>query len=239
MKKTYHNEWLNKWMQSWDISLWGAADICKLRFRIGGDRELYPGAVSWAIPMSPNIMAGLNNGPTKAYADAYSQINVQIGEMAQQLSKAIAQKGFRVYPLAASDRTDKKNISGEFPHKTSATLSGLGWVGRHCQLVTRPFGPWVRLGTVFTDMPMVYGTPLNRGYCGTCRACVDACPARALSGKDWKPGIERKEILNAAACDQWKKEHYLQFNNGHNCGICSSVCPYGLKHLRHRQNISV
>jgi len=238
MKKTYYNEWLNDWMQSWDISLWGAADIHTLCFSIGGDIEPYPGAVSWAIPMSPNIMAGLNKGPTQAYADAYSQINVRIGEVAQLLSKAIAQKGFRVYPLAASDRTDKKNIRGEFPHKTAATLSGLGWVGRHCQLVTRPFGPWVRLGTVFTDMPMVFGTPLNRGYCGTCHACVHACPAGALSGKDWKPGIERKEILDAAACDQWKKEHYFQFNNGHNCGICSSVCPYGLKHLGRSQNLS-
>ena len=231
MIKTNNNEWLNNWMQSRDVPLWGAADIHKLCFCIGGDREPYLGAVSWAIPMPPEIMVGLKNGPTQAYADAYSQINVRITEIAQLLSKAIAQKGFRVYPLGTSDRTDKKNIRGEFPHKTAATLSGLGWVGRHCQLVTRPFGPWVRLGTVFTDMPMVYGTPLTRGYCGTCRVCVEACPAGALSGKDWKPGIKREEILDADACDRWKKEHYLQFHNGHNCGICSSVCPYGLKQL--------
>ncbi len=238
MKETNDNGWLNNWMQSRGVLLWGAADIRKLCFRIGGGLEPYPGAVSWAIPMPPDIMKGLNNGPTQAYADAYSQVNVRITEIAQLLSKAIAQKGFRVYPLAASDRTDKENIRGEFPHKTAATLSGLGWVGRHCQLVTRPFGPWVRLGTVFTDMPMDYGTPLNRGYCGTCFACVHACPAGALFGKDWKPGIERKEILNAAACDRWKKEHYIQFHNGHNCGICSSVCPYGLKYLGRSQNIS-
>ena len=236
MNQTNENEWLNGWMQSQGVALWGAADIHKLCFRIGEDREPYPGAVSWAIPMSPDIMAGLKNGPTQAYAVAYSQINVRITEIAQLLSKAIAQKGFRAYPLAASDRTDKEHISGEFPHKTAATLSGLGWVGRHCQLVTRPFGPWVRLGTVFTDMPVIYGTPLDRGYCGTCHACVDACPAGALSGKDWKPGIERREILNAAVFDRWKKEHYIQFNNGHNCGICSAVCPYGLKPFSRSQN---
>jgi len=43
------------------------------------------------------------------------------------------------------------------------------------------------------------------------------------------PGIDRKEMLDAAGCDRWKKGHYVQFNNGHNCGICSSVCAYGLK----------
>jgi epoxyqueuosine reductase len=231
MNKSLNNKWLDSWMQSRDILLWGAADIRALRFCIGEDQEPYPGAISWAIPMSPDIMAGLKNGPTQAYAQAYAKVNIQITEIAQSLSKDIGQKGFRAYPLAASDRTDLVNIRGEFPHKTAATLSGVGWVGRHCQLVTRPFGPWVRLGTVFTEMPLIYGTPFNRGYCGTCRACVDACPAGALTGKSWKPGIKREEILDAAVCDRWKKEHYMKFHNGHNCGICSSVCPYGLKHL--------
>jgi epoxyqueuosine reductase len=232
MIKLNDNKWLSDWMQSRGVPLWGAADIRALCFSIGVEGEPYPGAISWALPMPPDIMASIKTGPTHAYARAYAEVNVQINELAPALSRAIAQKGFRAYPLAASDRTDPENIRGDFPHKTAATLSGMGWIGRHCQLVTRPFGPWVRLGTVFTDMPMVYGTPLNRGYCGTCRACVDTCPAGALSGKDWKPGVERKEILDAAVCDRWKKEHYLQFHKGHNCGICSSVCPYGLKRWR-------
>lgn len=218
-------------MRSQGVPLWGAADIRELSFCIGGNSKPYPGAVAWAIPMPPHVMAGIKNGPTQAYAQAYADVNDRINEIASELSKAIDQKKKRAHSLAASDRTDLVNIRGDFPHKTAATRSGLGWVGRHCQLVTRPFGPWVRLGTVFTDMPMVYGTPLDRGYCGTCRACVDACPAGALSGKDWKPGMEREEILDAAACDRWKKKHYRQFHNGHNCGICSSVCPYGLKQV--------
>lgn len=223
-------------MASKDIPLWGTADIRVLGFNIGTDQEPYPGAISWAIPMEPDIMAGLKDGPTEAYALAYSEVNVQINALAPALAKAIIKKDFRAYPLAASDRTDRVNIRGDFPHKTAATLAGLGWVGRHCQLVTRQFGPWVRLATVFTDMPMTYGSPFNRGYCGTCRACVDACPANALSGKDWKPGMKRREILDAAVCDRWKKEHYIQFNNGHNCGICSSVCPYGLKPRTNHKN---
>ncbi|MGD9353360.1 MAG: hypothetical protein PVI72_10555, partial [Desulfobacterales bacterium] len=39
-------------------------------------------------------------------------------------------------------------------------------------------------------------------------------------------------ILDVRACDQWKKEHYFQYHKGHNCGICSAVCPYGLKVLK-------
>ena len=226
-------------MRSQGVSLWGAADLHCLNVGLGEEQKPFPGAISWAFPMSPDIMAGLKNGPTRAYARAYAEANVRITAIANFLAGAIRKKGFRADPLAASDRTDTVNIRGDFPHKTAATLSGLGWVGRHCQLVTRQFGPWVRLGTVFTDMPLVYGTPFQRGFCGNCRACVDACPAGALTGNTWKPGIERDDILDAAVCDRWKKEHYLDFHNGHNCGICSAVCPYGLKYLSRRRSYRI
>jgi epoxyqueuosine reductase QueG len=105
----------------------------------------------------------------------------------------------------------------------------LGWVGRNCQLVTRQYGPWLRLGTVFTDMELACGPPVARSFCGGCVRCVEACPAGALTGEAWVPGIPRREILDAAACDRWKKEHYFEYHQGHNCGICAAVCPYGQK----------
>jgi epoxyqueuosine reductase QueG len=48
------------------------------------------------------------------------------------------------------------------PHKTAATRTGLGWIGRHCLLITRKFGSWIRLGTVFTDMALSSGKPIER-----------------------------------------------------------------------------
>jgi ferredoxin len=45
-----------------------------------------------------------------------------------------------------------------------------------------------------------------------------------------------EEILDVHACDKWKKEHYFQYHNGHNCGICSSVCPYELKILKRNKS---
>jgi epoxyqueuosine reductase QueG len=134
--------------------------------------------------------------------------------------------------LAASVRTDPENIKGDFPHKTAATRAGLGWIGRHCQLITRKFGSWVRLGTVFTDMELPSGSPVERSFCGRCMQCVEACPAGALTGNSWYPGLPREEILDVKICDRWKKENYFKFHKGHNCGICSAVCPYGLKVLK-------
>ena len=182
------------------------------------------------IPTPP--MASIQNGPNQPYADEYAKINNHINELSVALSAEIEKRGFKSKPLAASVRSDTVNIKGDFPHKTVATRAGLGWVGRHCQLITRQFGSWVRLGTVFTDIELPCGPTINRNFCGKCMSCVEACPANALTGNAWHPGMPREDILDVRACDQWKKENYFQYHKGHNCGICSAVCPHGLKVLK-------
>ena len=185
--------------------------------------------------MNPDIMAGIEKGPTPEYADEYARVNDRINALSAALASEIEQRGRRALPLAASVRSDPVHIKGDFPHKTAATRAGLGWIGRHCQLVTRDFGPWVRLATVFTDLDVSCDTPMERSFCGCCKRCVEACPAKALTGNAWQAGMPREDILDVQACDNWKKEHFFQFHKGHNCGICSAVCPYGLKVLKKRK----
>jgi epoxyqueuosine reductase len=224
--------WLTEWMEVQSITLWGAADLCSFSTPLDNKGKEFPFAITWAIPMNPQIMVSIQNGPNQSYADEYARVNNHINELSVALSAEIEKRGFKSRPLAASLRTDPVNIKGDFPHKTAATRAGLGWVGRHCQLITRPFGSWVRLGTVFTDLELPCGPPIERNFCGKCMSCVEACPAKALTGNAWHPGLPREEILDVRACDQWKKEHYFQYHKGHNCGICSAVCPHGLKALK-------
>jgi epoxyqueuosine reductase QueG len=223
-------------MRTRRIRLWGGADLREFSTPEDLFGERFPFALSLAVPMDPRIMAGIRCGPNQAYADEYARVNRCIDDASAALAAAIAARGFRSRPLAASSRTDAVNIQGDFPHKTAATRAGVGWVGRHCQLITRPFGSWIRLGTVFTDMQIACGPPIERNFCGSCRRCVEACPAKALKGNGWHPGIPREELLDVRACDQWKKENYFQYHRGHNCGICSAVCPYGMKVLKKRPN---
>jgi epoxyqueuosine reductase len=219
-------------MEAQSITLWGAADLRSFSTPLDQKGRQFPLAIAWAIPMNPQTMASIQNGPNQPYADEYARVNNYINELSVALSAEIQKRGFKSKPLAASVRTDTVHIKGDFPHKTVATRAGLGWVGRHCQLITRPFGSWVRLGTVFTDLELPCGPPTERNFCGKCMSCVEACPAKALTGNAWHPGLPREEILDVQACDQWKKEHYFQYHKGHNCGICSAVCPYGLKGLK-------
>lgn len=224
--------WLTQWMEEHKITLWGAADLRSFSTPQDETGQEFPFALSWVIPMNPQIMVSIQNGPNQAYADEYARVNNHINELSIALAAEVKASGFRSLPLAASDRTDTVDIKGVFPHKTAATRAGLGWVGRHCQLITRPFGSWVRLGTVFTNIELPCGPPTERNFCGRCTRCVEACPAKALKGDAWFPRVPREEILDVRACDQWKKKHYFQFHNGHNCGICSAVCPYGLRVLK-------
>ena len=226
--------WLTDWMEGHKITLWGGADLRDFSTPPDESGKRFPFALSLVFPMNPQVMESIQNGPNQAYADEYARVNHHINELSIELAAEIKGRGFQSKPLAASIRTDTVNIKGDFPQKTAATRAGLGWIGRHCQLITRQFGSWIRLGTVFTDLELSFGQPIERNFCGRCTRCVEACPAKALKGKAWYPGLHREEILDARACDQWKKEHYFQYNKGHTCGICSSVCPYGLKVLRRK-----
>lgn len=226
--------WLTHWMREHDIAMWGAADLRGFLTPADETGQGFPAALSWAVPMDPLTMAGIQHGPTQVYADAYTAANSLINETGELLAAEIRRRGYGARPLRASDRTDPVDIKGDFPHKTAATRAGLGWIGRHCQIITRRFGSWVRLGTVFTDMELPCGPPMERNFCGRCTRCVDACPARALKGAAWYPGMAREAILDVHACDRWKKEHYFEYLAGHVCGICSAVCPYALKTLQKR-----
>jgi epoxyqueuosine reductase len=210
-------------------ALSGFADVEGLT---GPNLPPFTRAVSFALAMDPYIMAGLKYGPTREYSKLYEEMNQKINQLGEEVEDLILSAGFDAWAVPASVRSDPENIRGDFPHKTAATRAGLGWVGRHCQLVTHELGPWLRLGTVLTGAPLPPAQPVEKSFCGKCRACIDACPANALKGGVWSPGIERAEILNAPVCDDYKKAHFFAFQGGHNCGICTSACPYGHKLLK-------
>jgi epoxyqueuosine reductase QueG len=137
-------------------------------------------------------------------------------------------------PIAASQTINKDGWSynGLFPHRTGATRSGLGWIGKNCCLITEDFGPRVRLGTVLTNMDFEYGKSIEAAACGECDLCVKACPANALKGNSWHAGIERHELLDPKSCSEHMRSKYQHIGRGAVCGICIKSCPVGKKVLK-------
>jgi epoxyqueuosine reductase len=112
------------------------------------------------------------------------------------------------------------------PEKPLAQAAGLGWQGKHTNLVSRAFGNWVFLGAVFTTMDL----PADRSepdHCGSCRACLDACPTGAFPAPyqiDARRCISYLTIEHKGPVDLDLREKLG--NRIYGCDDCLAACPW-------------
>ena len=117
--------------------------------------------------------------------------------------------------------------TGPVQEKPWAERAGIGWIGKHGNVITREFGSWVFLGEVISDLSLMPDAP-HRAHCGTCTRCLDACPTGAIVRPhvvDANRCIAYHTIENRAATlpeaiasrlDGWVA----------GCDICQDVCPW-------------
>ncbi len=80
------HSWLTEWMETHKITLWGAADLLDFSTPKDETEQGFPFALSWAIPMNPQIMVSIQNGPNQEYADEYARVNDHINELSAALA---------------------------------------------------------------------------------------------------------------------------------------------------------
>ena len=109
-----------------------------------------------------------------------------------------------------------------------AQRSGLGWIGKNGNLLTRKQGSFFFIATLITDADFLYDAPFAKDYCGTCTKCIDACPTDAI--------LENK-VINGSKCISYftielkdmlipgeMKNQFQDWMFG--CDICQDVCPW-------------
>ena len=118
-----------------------------------------------------------------------------------------------------------------------ALQAGLGEYSRLGLLITKEFGPRVRLGKVFTDLPLAFDEPIRFGvkeFCDSCRRCADACPVGAIPHGD--PSLERYNESNLKGGKKWSVDGEKCFGywaaQNSDCAICVRVCPYNKDYSR-------
>jgi epoxyqueuosine reductase len=189
--------------------------------------------VSFAIALDREVIAGIRHGPTRAYYALYADTNARLSALAEKAARFLQAQGHQAVPLAATNvGIDWTTLSTQLPHKTVATRAGLGWIGKCALLITRNFGSAVRLATVLTDAPLPVARPINGSGCGDCMACVQACPAHAPLGPNWRLGLPREAFYDAQACCRMARS--LSDAAGLDdiiCGICIAACPRTRRYL--------
>lgn len=119
--------------------------------------------------------------------------------------------------------------TGPVMDKVWAVRSGIGWLGKHSNVISKEMGSWIFLATIITNYNFDYSNIIP-DHCGTCRACIDACPTGA---------IVEEYVVNSGRCISYQtienkveidKELKGQFDNWlFGCDICQDVCPWNHK----------
>ena len=120
--------------------------------------------------------------------------------------------------------------SGPVLERAWAERAGVGWIGKNGCLLTRELGSWLLLAEILAVAELVPGGPPHQEFCGSCTACIDACPTGAIVG----PGVVDSNLC----ISYWTIEHRGSIPENRRsgmgdwifgCDVCQEVCPWNHK----------
>ncbi len=179
-------------------------------------------AESWSVIEDPQL------GFISRYAlgrDYHKLMRKRLQKLAEKIQTHIGEFGYRAFVDSAP-----------VLEKALAEQAGLGWIGKHSNLLSRDAGSWFFLGELYTDLPL--GTEDNSAsqqsnHCGNCTACIDICPTSA---------IVAPYVVDARRCISYLTIELrgsipvdlrpLMGNRIYGCDDCQLVCPWN-KFLQH------
>ena len=204
-----------------------AVGFSRLDGRLPSSLAHLPYGITLVFALSSPIVAPVADGPTYPYFQHYRAANAFLDSWALRAAARLERTGYQAMPIAASQSIPpREEYRGLFPHKTAAVAAGLGWIGKSALLITPQWGPRVRLATVLTDCPLPVTDPPVYPGCGACTVCQDCCPAGAIAGVSFRPGMDRESYYDPDKCSKHMKT-YQHIGRGAVCGICMANCPVG------------
>ena len=165
-----------------------------------------------------SVLADGSLGYVSRYAlgrDYHKVLRRGLAELAVTLQRRIGAFGYRVCVDSAP-----------VLERAHARDAGLGWIGKHTNLIARDAGSWFFLGEILTDLPLPPDVPAS-AHCGSCRACIPACPTGAIVAPyrlDARRCISYLTIEHPGAIPAELRD--LLGNRIYGCDDCQLVCPW-------------
>jgi epoxyqueuosine reductase len=147
--------------------------------------------------------------------DYHKVLRKRLQRLADRISAAAGPFGYRVFVDSAP-----------VLEKALAEKAGLGWIGKHTNLINRRAGSWFFLGEIYTDLPLPADPPAGE-HCGTCRECIEVCPTRAIVAP-WQ--LDARRCISYLTIElQGSIPEALRAPMGnriYGCDDCQQVCPW-------------
>ena len=222
---------IGNYAENLGADVFGVADLDLIRDYPAYPESLMDGftrGIVIGVKLSDAVFDGLP-ATRPLYAKQYQVANDRLDRMAFELARKIESAGFKAIPIPASKMLRDLHWSSFISHKAIARAAGVGWIGKNLLLITKEFGPRIRMATILTDMPLEAGEPVKR-RCGRCRECIESCIAGALKESDFEEYPVRESAFDVDRCAERLKEFASDPDIGYMvCGICVKVCPWGMR----------
>ena len=192
-------------------------------------QDLVPGTLSvisvrmdYMPPSSKHPMQVLNNNEL-AYISRYAMgrdyhklMRQRLQKLANKIESKVGSFGYRCFVDSAP-----------VLEKALARNAGLGWIGKHSNLINPKAGSWFFLGEIYTDLPLETDQAFNKHHCGTCNACIDICPTKAIVAPmqvDARRCVSYLTIeLRESIPEEFRK---MIGNRVYGCDDCQLICPW-------------
>lgn len=216
--------------RSWGATLVGIGDVS---IGLAGEFRHIPLAISLAIAHPPVEEGLFSKDSVTAYSNQFPEVDARLELIQARVSSYLRSQGWNAFVIPPDTGKQDSRFAARlyplFPHKTSATCAGLGWVGRNGLLVTKEYGARLSWGTVLTNAPLkVCEKPYVKSHCGNCKLCKQACPSGAIRGNDWSRDNGNKPLIDVEKCARQLSLNH-QVIGKYICGYCMVVCPVGVE----------
>jgi epoxyqueuosine reductase len=174
------------------------------------------------LPDKDESLDAILDDPVRAYVSRYALgrdyhklMRNRLQKLATKIESIVGEFGYRAFVDSAP-----------VMEKPIAAKAGLGWIGKHTNLINSTAGSWFFLGELYTDLPLPMDQPADE-HCGNCTACIDVCPTRAIVAPyelDARRCISYLTIeLRGAIPVEFRP---LIGNRIYGCDDCQMVCPW-------------